>query len=457
MRKVLLIAYPFPPRNSSGVFRPTKFVKYLPQFGWQPSVITTDHNRTGEEGIDETLLADIPLDVEVWRVPTPRPRPVEWLQSLVGWKSKSTAISDQNADMTSTAIHATPNRPSLIKMIRRTLLSPFYLIQQPPIDNLLYWSLCIVPLALYIIKQKQIDVIITTSPPWSPLLSGLLLKLLTRKPWVVDIRDPWTTDHFIYHSTGFWHRFNQWLERRILRYADHTILASKAWMPFYSKFYKSPHSRLTEITNGYDSEDFDVNEQEQNKTSDTSFVQIFYPGSVHSEEIDPIINSLKQLPRHIRERLKFHFVGYMHPNQIRRIQESSIKHLFSRYPVRISHVEALEKMTQSQILLLLRSNPDYYPGKLFEYMRVGRPILAILPPGVASELVIKSGIGCVITPNANEKLAKVLEQIATDYPGFLAKHYHPNWDIINRYDRQKLTGQLVQILEKVTLSNEKDL
>ncbi len=75
MRKVLVIAYYFPPIGGSGTQRPVKFVKYLPQFGWQPYVISTDRPYgDGSEGRNETLLADIPTDVQDWRVPTPEPQ-----------------------------------------------------------------------------------------------------------------------------------------------------------------------------------------------------------------------------------------------------------------------------------------------------------------------------------------------------------------------------------------------
>ncbi len=73
MRKVLVIAYYFPPIGGSGTQRPAKFVKYLPEMGWQPYVISTTNAYDGHEcGKDDTtLLANIPPDVQVWRVPTP--------------------------------------------------------------------------------------------------------------------------------------------------------------------------------------------------------------------------------------------------------------------------------------------------------------------------------------------------------------------------------------------------
>ena len=138
MRKALFIAHYFPPIGGSGVQRPTKFVKYLPQFGWQPYVIATNRPY-GEEGWDETLLADVPSEVQVWRVPTPHPQPVNQLARLVGWKP--TAPDPIAATEADGARPTTKQRPSVVKTIRRTVLSPLYLAQKPPIDDQIYWSL----------------------------------------------------------------------------------------------------------------------------------------------------------------------------------------------------------------------------------------------------------------------------------------------------------------------------
>lgn len=462
MKRVLIIAYYFPPIGGSGVQRPAKFVKYLPDFGWQPYVITTDRPYGDDsQGYDPTLLADIPPDVQVWRVPTPQPQPVYRLARWVGWRSAAvqspgtvtTLVATTGAEPTGVT------RPSLTARIRHALLAPLYLIHNPPVDPALYWSLRLVPLARRIIQQEQIDVVLTTVPPWSALTAGRLLQKLTGRPWVADFRDPWTDNSFIYFPTPTQHRVDQWLERHLLDHADAVISVTAPWVAGLQQkaTAKATKKPFILIPNGWDRDDFpDLAESQVGLPAPTSVdgrIVLLHPGSAYRGEPLPLLAALDRLAADgiDLERLRFHFVGYMHPADRASILDSPHSRLFQLDAARVPHDEALRLMRNAHILLLLRKGPDASSGKIFEYMVAGRPVLAIgAKDGVAARMVRECGIGWAVDAMEPDELALALQRIVSEYSEFVAQTFRPDWRAIDCYERRTLTRRLAMVLDKVT-------
>jgi len=372
---------------------------------------------------------------------------VERLQRLVGWKVNPAPIQSR----TNVASPASLSLSNLAKRLRRTILSPLYFIQEPLIDDALYWSLRIIPLAKRIVDQEKIDVIMTTSAPWSSLLTGLFLKNLTGRPWVADFRDLWTTDPNMYSATGFRRWLDKRIEHMVINRADTIISVTQPMLDDLQKRCRRKQGiPFVLIPNGWDKADFEASASaqvpDQNQT-----ITLLHPGSTYLGEVSPILDALERLSncKEVTERLRFHFIGYMHPDDQTRISKSSLNTLFRVEGQRVSHPTALRLMKESHVLLLLlRNNPMAYSGKVFEYMPAGKPVLAIAE-GVAARLVQQSGIGCVVSPNEPDRLSVILHQIALHYPEFVEQYYHPNWQVIGQYDRRMLTGALARVLESV--------
>jgi len=451
MRKVLFIAYHFPPIGGSGVQRPAKFVKYLPQFGWQPYVIAADQDQV--QGTDTTLLADIPSVVPVWRVSTPRPQPVKRLAKLVGWQPVPSPVPAETSGV-APGRAASPGL-SLATRLRRAILSPLTVVENPLIDDKLYWSLRIVPLARRIIRQENIDAILTTSPPWSPALAGALLQELTGRPWTCDARDPWTDNSFTYHNTGLRHGFDRLVETRVLETASAIVSVTEPVLNMLREKV-SQEDRVKPfltIPNGFDRNDFvdgyvdvgDMPVREQQR------ITLLHPGQAYQGVTQPLLAALEQLRYHnnLVERLHFHFVGQMHSADVHAIVNSSFSHLFCLDLERVPHPDAIRLMQAADmLLLLLRGSPEASSGKVYEYMAAGVPALAIAS-GVGADLVRRSGIGCAIDPDNIVQLATILGQIAQDYDSFRRQFYHPDREFISQFDRQMLTQQLASLLDHV--------
>lgn len=458
MKKVLFIAYYFPPIGGSGTQRPVKFVKYLPQFGWQPYVLSTDRPYgDGAEGHDETLLADIPPTVRVWRVPTPQPRPVYRLAHWLGWRSAAVEAYHRGAAPPAPPAPVESRPPTPLARLRHSLLAPLYLIHNPPVDPALYWALRIVPLVRQIIAQEQIDVVFTTVPPWSTLITGTLLRHLTGRPWVADFRDPWTDNTFIYFPSTLQRRFDAGLERRLLADADAVISVTapgldglRAKVPG-----RAGHKPFALIPNGWDEDDFRGWESRAGllpvSADEDGSVVLLHPGSAYQGEPLPLLAALDRLAADgvNLDRLRFHFVGFTHPVDRAAIAASPHYRLFQLDPARVPHDEALRLMHNAHVLLLLlRKGPDASSGKVFEYMVAGRPVLSI-GSGVGSWLVEKTGVGIGVAPEDIERLADLLHRIALDYAGFVQECYRPNREAIVQYSRRTLTGELAALLEQV--------
>ncbi|HHY55691.1 MAG TPA: glycosyltransferase family 4 protein [Chloroflexi bacterium] len=461
MKRVLIIAYYFPPIGGSGVQRPTKFVKYLPEFGWQPYVISTDRPYgDGAEGYDETLLADIPASVRVWRVPTPQPRPVYRLAQWLGWRSAAVEAYRRGVTPPPVAVAPTKQRPpNLVARLRHAMLAPLYLIHNPPVDPALYWALRIVPLARRIIEQEQIDVVFTTVPPWSALITGAQLRHLTGRPWVADFRDPWTDNAFVYFPTTPRRWLDKHLERSLLRQTDAVIAETPPNLAALVQKTRPNQRLFATIPNGWDREDFpdlaSVRAGLPPSASADGRIVLLHPGSAYQGEPLPLLWGVERLAATGEvdlDRLRFHFVGAVHPMDRQTIERSPQGFRFHFDTQRISHDQALRLMREAHVLLLLlrRKGPRVASGKLFEYLVAGRPVLASgAVNGVAGQIVRRCGVGCVVEPDDIDGMAQMLRSVITDYAHLAAKVYQPDWNEIERYERRLLTSRLAATFDQL--------
>jgi glycosyltransferase involved in cell wall biosynthesis len=329
------------------------------------------------------------------------------------------------------------------------ILAPFSIIQYPPIDGELYWSFRILPEVYKIIKSEDINVIFTTSAPWSVLISGLILQRFTGVPWVADMRDPWTTEELRYRSTGWRYSVDKYIERKCLGNADIVIGVHPKWIEDLGSRSEENHSsgKFVLITNGFDESDFS-NHSLSDLNSDNG-IKISHIGSMFEGSLEPLLTSLENLDNSILINLSLEFIGYIHPKDLDELNKSPVRRIINYQPQRIPHKKALEEMEGSHILFL--SLPfEYFPGKIFEYMRTGRPVLAIVHNCSVRELIEKSQVGCVINQDDTDKLSEVLKQIVLDYDGFLQEYYHPNWDYISQFDRRNLTYKLSCVFDRVS-------
>jgi glycosyltransferase involved in cell wall biosynthesis len=445
LKKVLTIAHQFPPVASSGSFRPAKFVKYLPQYNWQPYVITT--GRISSIGFDQTLTEDIPESASIFRITSPFPKPRDRVIKWLGKYSPILKDEIKRAFDKEQKPQSTVERG--LRLFLRIVFFPLTLVQYPPIDPVIYWSLKIISPAYRLIKKQDIDVIFTTSAPWSAMISGLTLKKLTGRPWVADMRDPWTTEELRYGSKSWRRLIDKYSERLLLKKADIIVGVTPGWLNDLKRLAgeENVEGKYELITNGYDESDFAGYPLPNLKFENE--ILLSHVGSMFEGGLEPLLMSLQNVNGSLLDRLRIELIGYIHPSDQKSLAKSPAQGSFIYQSQRITHVESLEKMRSSHVLLL--SLPlEYYPGKVFEYMRVGRPVLAIVPEGSVSRLVKKAQIGPVLKRDDSEGIIGVLGQIVDDYDEFVSQYYQPDWEFICQFERETLSKKLSNIFDRIS-------
>lgn len=432
--KVLILAYFFPPTGGSGVQRTIRYVKYLPGFGWQPYVVSA-RNSIGAEGYDETLLKKIDTTVPVRRVPAwPDEALRKRLKHLLDYTDKSSDEAGQGSDFL-----------SLVVKIVGTPLVP---VATPFPDPQVYWAALSIWRCLQVIMQHKVDLIYTSSPPWSTHLAGLVLKALTGRPLAVDFRDPWTLNA-MYPRTGKLKALDEYLERLVLRRADLVICNHQPMRDDFIKLASpcDPHKFIV-ITNGYDADDFCFIPPIKFETPSDGEIVIAHIGLVYPEAALPLLKAmdlLYQEDHSLLSNLKVRFVGGL-AEPDRNYLAQRAWHQRVEVIERQPHKVAIAHMRQADVLLLLLGDDEAwrkcYPGKMFEYFRSNKPILAIMPSGIATELVTEAGVGISFEPFEIRPIADQLRRLATDITGFRDVHYRPRSEVITQYDARTLTARL---------------
>lgn len=460
MKKVLIIAYDFPPTHTGGVYRPVKFAKYLPEFGWQPIILTVKNYP--REFMDETLLDQLPSETLIKRAYSWEPIRLEKalfikLFARTSQPAASSGVSDPEKRK---------SRTSLLSSIRKYILSPLSWFTNSFLyvpDDKIGW----LPLAVYeglkTIRREKIDLIFSTSPPETNHIVALFLKFITGKPWVADFRDPWTDNSIRPNFPRVRIKYEIWLERTVVRKADVIVHVGDGLARMArEKFADVPPEKHHIITNGFDEADFegiDAGEIfERNKTTYLNLVNIgtLYERSAFEYFLEGFEKALAS--GKIRDNVRITFVGHVIPMW---------RHILARQPFKDHvdlvglkpHGKTIRLMMAADVLLLMplggneQEATRVITGKIFELIRTGRPVFMIGWKGECAEIVEKCGLGKYVPWHDVDMISKTIidyyDKKVNDELGTT-----PDWDYINRFERRSLTGALVKLFE---LAQEKGL
>ena len=401
-----------------------KFVKYLPDFGYQPHVYIPE-NPTYPL-LDEKLLSEVSEKAIIVKNKIFEP---------YGFAS---VFSKKKTKDISSGIIPNKKKQSFVEKamlwIRGNIFIP---------DARIFW---VKPSILFLRKylvENNIDTVITTGPPHSLHLIGLQLKKEMHINWITDFRDPWTT--IGYHKelklSNWAAKIHKNLEKEVLNSCDSIIVTSPTTKKEFEVITSKP---ISVITNGYDVE------KTFKKDKDEKFT-LAHIGSLLSER-NPLV-LWKVLSELVAENALFasHFelklIGAVSNEVISSIKEHGLEKYMNLMGY-VSHETALKEQKSSQVLLLIEINsPEtkcIIPGKLFEYMVSERPILALGPVGADFEQIIKStNTGVFFTYNEKEALKS---QISIYFESFLMKNLSVHAVGLQKYSRKSLTGDLARLL-----------
>jgi glycosyltransferase involved in cell wall biosynthesis len=421
MKKVLVIAYLYPPIFNSGTRRSLEFVNHLPDHGWTPVVLTVDNPDPGH--CDTALLTEVRAGTRIERV-------AMWSEhfgQMLGRKLAGMINANRVADAINWRVQRLWNIP----------------------DGCACWAPMAVERARQLHEADPFDAIYASGWPWTSFLIAEKVSRLTGVPYVVDYRDLWKPGDVAWdNSTWLQRRINPFLERKVLRRAAAVIATTSTFLTLLPQDVL-PTKRFA-ITNGFGESDFPPDDLARSMPGDA--IRIVYTGvwrpGYGPDDLYLAVKELKRRGVPGLLRLKLVVAGFP-PG---RAAEHGIAELVEERG-RVTHGEALDMMANASVLYLPVSKGLYeyasIPGKLFEYLASGRPVLASAQRG--SEVVAtldQVGGALRVEPGDVSALADVLERLCGGGVGDLFSPRRPKE--LARYKRSNLTQQLSGALNAIS-------
>lgn len=445
--KVLMITHTFPPVGGGAVIRIAKFVKYLPQFGWEPIVLTADLRLSTR---DESLLDEVA-----------HTRVVRTRASL--FHRMRGYLVQRLTHMSVTPHTLSPNqkkdRPQERKVLYR-IVQMLYRLESALLGAMLIpdQQVTWVPAAFFaarrIIKREHIQLVYTIALPNSTTFVGAFLKRFYGVKWVIDFRDVWT-DRWGPDDRPARLRMwiERWMERTIVRYADRVITTTAPSRDYFIACSESSdRAKFRVITNGFDGEDFyGIKKKAEHGTIPLRFTAMTsISRNYHYEALQRFLHALQRLtkkgllPPHA---YRVEMLSSVDPNMFCTRPDDLPVHYVGFLP----HRQAVEYCAGSDILFfILHSNfsNNSYPGKMFEYLALRRPMLGLTAPGMVSDFIKEHTLGWCVDDQDAEALDQTIMHIYTMWKDRQLPDLHPT--VLERFERRTLTGQLADLFNDIS-------
>jgi glycosyltransferase involved in cell wall biosynthesis len=422
MLKVLVIAYYFPPMGLSGVQRTLKFVKYLTNNNWEPTVITTSevgyfaHDQSLKEELDKT-------GIKVIRIEGKEPNSL-----LAGFGTVKLP------------------REFIRKLFNR--LSQTFFIP----DNKIAWSKSALEKSLDLLNSEHFDAVFISGPPFSLFDVFCSIKKKYNIPLVLDYRDLWVDNQFSFYITPFHKLAHRKKEYKALKAADKVIVTNRRIKEKLINDYSFlSFDDVFIIPHGYDPQDF---EQVKRIKKPNDKLLITYAGLFY-EFITPkyFLKAFKKLLMEhpaIGENIRLSFVGLLRKENQKLIRKLKIESYISEYGY-LDHIETIQKLLMSDILWMMvgkgKNAATISSGKLYEYFGTHKPIIASVPDGALRMAAEEYKAAFVTDPEDIEQIKNTMLEVYKLYKeGKLPK---PDDDFVEKFRRDFLTEQLSKQLNNI--------
>ncbi|NPD46505.1 glycosyltransferase family 4 protein [Lentimicrobium sp. S6] len=425
-KKVLIFTYYWPPAGGAGVQRWLKFTKYLHDFNIEPIIITVDEKQASYAQIDESLNLEIKENQRI--IKTNSFEPLNIFSFFAGKKNVPYAG------------FANVNKKTTMQTISRFIRGNFFIP-----DPRKGWNRYALNKAELLIKEENIDIIITTGPPHSTHLIGLKLKKKYDLKWICDMRDPWTD---IYYYKDLLHipfvkKMDANLEKKVLTECDKIVTVSSGLKNIFAhKSEKITLDKIHIIPNGYDESDFKMSLYKKNETLTIAYVgtmaEIYEP----TPFFDAFERSLQNgIP------LELKLVGKVSPPILEALRNRSWSKDVNIVG-QVTHDAAIQHMQSADILLLLipntKDSKGILTGKFFEYLAAMKPILAHGPKnGDIDDILKQTKAGELFGYDDSDGMKNKIDSLYKEY--FLNQTPFQSQNI-ESYSRQNLSQNLSKII-----------
>ena len=444
-RRVLFITRDFPPSRTMGAQACAQIARYLPLYGWDPIILTVRERHADSPdpsdrgGFSGTIVRTgvVPHPVSIYRT----------LKALRGSSGAGPGNywGDGNGRQGG--------------HMRRRLLS---VLEAP--DTYTGWIPPATIAGLRAIHRWRITHLLSSAPSWTNHLVGLTLAGLTGLPWMVHLRDPWTqVPANTKPVSGQSRRLEQWLERLVMSRADFVACVTERHTSLLRQVFALPAEKFVTIPNGYDEAEWNGSAPPPvpSGSPDRRRFVITYMGSLYvGRSPRPLFHALRRLID----------AGDLPPDDLRvdlvgccdMVEGVAVSEMATEFGLGgcvhiaspLSRPETLRRMAASDLLLLIQEGWNLQiPGKTYEYLRAGRPILALTTEGALRDLLQRTGGAWVVAPT---DVAAIAAAVREAYLAWKRGDSVPAADpaLVTGFDRRVLTGRVAALLESVAAGRQ---
>ena len=418
MKKVLFITYYWPPSGKASLHWPLKMIRHLPASGWRPFVLTVKEDTFS--GKDESLLKDIDKNLKVIR--TDSLEPFSLYKKFTGRKKDEQLIASETI---STINKSLAHRISI--WIRMNLFIP---------DARAGWYFPGVAGGSKFLGGEKVDAIISVGPPHTAHLIGMRLGKKFNIPHVPVFIDPWVD--IVYYKNFKRSKptlaIDNYLERKVLNNCGAAVFVTQTMMENYISKYEFLKNKSYVLYWGYNEEDFEKIEFE--KPADEEI--LIHAGNIFDFQNTPAF--WKRIKQEIDSgrNLKIIFIGTVSPG-IKQTIESNGLNSRTEYLGFLPYDKMLEELGKAAYLLVCATEPRHVPGKLFEYLRTGKPVIAF--------------------GDDNEEVKKILQETnagmmfgySEDGAEFFTNvnSFNTDLSLVRNFDRKNIAESLSKILDSI--------
>jgi len=439
-KKVLIVCYYFPPSGGPGVQRVLKFLPQLIKLNWQPLILTVKEN--AEFFVrDESLLASVPDSVTVKR--TGIFEPYTFYRKMTG-KKTGDFLDGMTLSLSERQHKSFAEKISLF--LRSWLFIP---------DARIGWLWPAVLAGLRVIRQQRPDVILTSGPPNTTHLIGLVLRIITKRPWIADFRDPWFKFLVPQRQYRLPQKIDALMGAAVVHKADRIIAVCKGVKrELVEHFGVQLGEKIEIITNGYSQKNFDAITQQAHKDKFT----ISYIGSIyHRYDFRAFLAALDRLYNQdskFRQSFTMQIVGSVDSISRQWFENADCCSQIFMLGY-MSYFQALTVMKASSLLVLYimdnERGKNIPTSKLYEYIGSGRPILVLAPEDSdAAEILRDVGGSVIIPPNDTDAIYGALASLFQKWQQKLPEMSAESNTKRKKYEMRALTQQLVGIFDQQT-------
>ncbi len=429
---MLIITYYWPPSGGGGVQRWLKFTKYFQEKGWQPIVYVPENAEY--PATDEKLSAEIHESVRVISQPIWEPYALY----------KKFTARDKDAKI-ATGFTSEKGKISTAEKVSRWVRGNLFIP-----DARKFWIKPSVKYLSNFIREHEVNAVISTGPPHSMHLIAQQLRRKFKIPWIADFRDPWTTIDYVQElslTKSSKNKHDQ-LETAVLTEAQKVIVVGKSMKDEFS--HKVSSSNIEVVPNGYDEDDFTEGKKELDEKFSMAHIGSFSP----SRNIQAFWQALSELAKDdsvFKNDLQVKLIGAVDGSVYQSIGQFGLEEQVESLGY-MAHDEVLNHTLGSQVLLLFinrtHNAKSILTGKVFEYLKSGRPLLTIAPPdGDLAELLEKVEADSIID---YDEISDIKTRILAYYEEWRKGKLHREYQNIQQYSRRNLSHKVASMLDEIT-------